>query len=79
MLRPSPARWFEILAARDDATLLLEALARTGAVELESRPGATLPPAWAEITPLLASYAELRARYQTYWPPAAECPPSMFS
>ena len=26
MLRPRPARWFEILAARDDATLVLEAL-----------------------------------------------------
>ncbi len=33
MLRPRPTRWFEILAARDDATLVLEALARTGAVE----------------------------------------------
>ena len=26
MIRPKPARWFEILAARDDATLALEAL-----------------------------------------------------
>ena len=30
MLRPRPARWFEILCARDDATLVLEALARSG-------------------------------------------------
>ena len=37
MIRPKPARWFEILAARDDATLALEALATTGAVELEAR------------------------------------------
>ena len=47
MLRPRPARWFEILAARDDATLVLEALARTGAVELEARRSAGLPAALA--------------------------------
>lgn len=40
MLRPRPARWFEVLTARDDATLVLEALARTGAIELEARTGA---------------------------------------
>ena len=43
MIRPQPARWFEILVARDDATLALEALAATGAVELEARAGAALP------------------------------------
>ena len=43
MIRPQPARWFELLVARDDATLALEALARTGAVELEARPTAVLP------------------------------------
>lgn len=78
MLRPSPARWFEILTARDDVTVLLEALARTGAVELESRPGAAAPPGLAEVTPLLASYLDLQARYQAYWPAAAECRPSAF-
>lgn len=41
MLRPRQARWFEVLSARDDATLVLEALARSGAIELESRSGAT--------------------------------------
>ena len=32
MIRPRPARWFEALVARDDATLALEALASTGAI-----------------------------------------------
>jgi|KBSMisStaDraftv2_1062788.scaffolds.fasta_scaffold21332_3 V/A-type H+-transporting ATPase subunit I len=78
MLRPRSARWFEILAARDDATLVLEALARTGAVELEARGNTGLPPSFAEVLPLLAQYAELAARYRAYWPPIEGCRPSAF-
>lgn len=78
MLRPRPARWFEILAARDDATLVLEALARTGAVELEARPPAALPASWAALAPRLALAAEIEARCRAFWPPAAACPPSAF-
>ena len=68
MIRPRPARWFELLVARDDATLALEALARTGAVELEARPTAVLPAALADIRPLLQQFAELSLRYHAYWP-----------
>ena len=78
MLRPRPARWFEILAARDDATLVLEALARTGAVELEARSRIGLPAAFADVLPLLAQYADLAARYRAYWPSADTCQPSAF-
>jgi V/A-type H+-transporting ATPase subunit I len=78
MLRPRPACWFEILAARDDATLVLEALARTGAVELEARSSAGLPPALADVMPLLAQYLDLAARYRAYWPPPEACRPSAF-
>jgi V/A-type H+-transporting ATPase subunit I len=78
MLRPRPARWFEILAARDDATLVLEALARTGAVELEARGTSGLPAALAEVQPLLAQYLELAARYRAYWPHVDACRPSAF-
>ena len=76
MLRPRPARWFEILAARDDATLVLEALARTGAVELEARPGTAMPDSLAELMPLLVQYQDRQARYQAYWPATAQCQPS---
>ena len=68
MIRPRPARWFEIVAARDDATLALEALAATGAVELEPRAAAEVPPGVAEARPLLAQFFELAARYRDYWP-----------
>lgn len=78
MLRPRPTRWFEILSARDDATLVLEALARTGAVELEARGGAALPADPAEMQPLLAQFEELATRYRAYWPEPAACRPSPF-
>ena len=68
MIRPKPARWFELLVARDDATLALEALAGTGAVELEARPTAVLPAALADIRPLLRQFVELSLRYHAYWP-----------
>ncbi|MDH5263700.1 MAG: ATPase [Betaproteobacteria bacterium] len=68
MIRPRAARWFEALVARDDTTLLLEALAATGAVELEARAGATLPDAFATAGPALARFADFRTRYGAWWP-----------
>jgi V/A-type H+-transporting ATPase subunit I len=68
VIRPRPSRWFEALVARDDCTLLLEALAATGAVELEARAGATLPAAYAEIRPALQRFADFRTRYAPWWP-----------
>jgi V/A-type H+-transporting ATPase subunit I len=68
VIRPQPARWFEILAARDDATRVLEALARTSAVELEARTAAGLPSTLTDVEPLLQEYAELALRYRPYWP-----------
>ena len=68
MIRPRAARWFELLVARDDTTLALEALAATGAVELETRSGATLPPSFDDLRPLLQRFRELGLRYGAYWP-----------
>jgi len=67
MIRPRPARWFELLVARDDTTRALEALAATGAVELEARASA-LPPSLAELRPLMQQYGELAQRYRAFWP-----------
>jgi V/A-type H+-transporting ATPase subunit I len=72
MLRPQPARWFEILAARDDATLALEALAATGAVELEASASATPEPLEPALQPLLAQYGEFATRYGAFWPPTRQ-------
>ena len=77
MIRPRSARWFEILTARDDATLALEALAATGAVELEARPTAVLPPTLADVRPLLQQFSDLAQRNHAYWPQRA-CKASPF-
>jgi V/A-type H+-transporting ATPase subunit I len=68
MIRPRPARWFEIVTARDDATLALAALAATGAVELEPRVGAGTLPGLADAIPLLEQFNDLAARYRADWP-----------
>jgi V/A-type H+-transporting ATPase subunit I len=70
MIRPQLARWFEILVARDDAALALEALASTNATELEARPSIGLPAELADLRPLLQRYAEFSLRYHAYWPPS---------
>lgn len=77
MMRPRPARWFEALVARDDATLLLGALAATGAVELEARGEASLPEAFAAARPGLARFAEFRRRTGAYWPKGALVPSTL--
>lgn len=68
MIRPQPARWFELLVARDDTTLALAALAATGAVELEARSGAAPPESFADLRPLLQQFGELALRYRPFWP-----------
>ena len=78
MLRPRPARWFEILTARDDATLVLEALACTGKVELEPRSGTGQAADLAELNPALAQFLEWSSRYRAYWPAPESCRPSAF-
>ena len=68
MIRPEPARWLEILAAEDDAAVALEALAATGAIELEAKPTAQLPAELARLRPLLRRYDDFARRYRAYWP-----------
>ena len=77
MIRPQPARWFEALTPRDDATLALAALAATGAVELEEKHATGLPESLVSARPLLVEFANLAARYRAYWP-AAGLAPSAF-
>lgn len=74
MIRPQPARWFEALTPRDDATIALAALAATGAVELEARNASGLPESLAAARPLLVEFANLAARYRAYWPSAGLTP-----
>ena len=70
MIRPEPARWFEVIVAREDAFIALEALAAAGCVEIEWH-GGPQPQAAAEMNALLKEYQALAQRFRPYWPPAA--------
>jgi V/A-type H+-transporting ATPase subunit I len=70
-LRPTPARWFELVTVHKELARVMECLSRTGAVELEARSSADrlLFPGVEEA---LKAQRELARRYHTYWPaPAA--------
>jgi len=73
MIRPFPAHWFEIIAAREDAVILLEALARSGCAELEASEGGRREPP-VELLRQLARYESLAERYGRYWPAPAAAP-----
>ncbi|MGB8327843.1 MAG: hypothetical protein WCE48_09725, partial [Steroidobacteraceae bacterium] len=69
-LKPTPARWFELLVPRESLTTALTALSRTRAVQLQARSDAGTiepPPALARA---LATFNGLRQRFGVWWPPA---------
>ncbi len=70
MMRPQPTRWFEIVVARDDAFIALEALASAGCVEIEWHPAAGQVDS-ARNAELLKDFGELARKYRPYWPAAA--------
>lgn len=73
-LRPQPARWFELLTAREDLTLAVETLARTGAVELETHSETATPLVLPDLRGRLEEYNRLAQHYQRYWPQDELCP-----
>jgi V/A-type H+-transporting ATPase subunit I len=71
MIRPHPAEWFEVLLAKEDAVLLLEALAESNCVELEA-PARREPP--AELQRQLSRFDALAERFAAYWPAPEAAP-----
>lgn len=67
-LRPVPARWFEVLIATEDLVKAVEALARTGDVELEVYSETTQKVSMPNLHDRFDSYDKLLRRYQAYWP-----------
>lgn len=67
-LRPEQARWFELLTAREELAGALEALARTGSVELEIRSETQTRLDLTDLRGRLEAYARLERRYHDYWP-----------
>jgi V/A-type H+-transporting ATPase subunit I len=75
VLRPQAATWFEVLAARDDVAVVLEAIARTGAAELQARPQSVAAQPLHGLASGLSAHAELEHRYGPYWPAEREPSP----
>lgn len=69
MIRPTPATWFEIVAAKDDATRLFEGLASAGCAEFETATAAMAGAAHAET--LRQRFEELERRHHGDWPSVA--------
>lgn len=67
-LRPQPTRWFELLTARDDLTVAVEALARSSCVELEIRSEEVMRLRLPDLEERLETYHRLAERYHPYWP-----------
>lgn len=68
-MRPVPARWFELLTSREDLGGVLECLARTGKVQLETYSDVEQSEFLEQINAILSEFGTLAERYATFWPP----------
>ncbi len=71
MIRPQPCRWFEVVVAREDAFMALEALAAAGSAEIEWHAHDSVAEQTTQPAAALKRYAALARRYRPYWPAAA--------
>jgi V/A-type H+-transporting ATPase subunit I len=70
MLRPRPCRWFELITARDGLAPVLETLARTGTVELQTHERHGTPLVIEGAMRPIARFQELAKTYRSHWPPS---------
>lgn len=69
-LRPVPARWFELLASKDDLAKTVEVLASTASVELETHSDEVARINLPDLQDQLEEFNRLARRYDAYWPKA---------
>jgi len=67
-LRPVPARWFELLASKDDLAKTVEVLASTASVELETHSDEVARINLPDLQDQLEEFNRLARRYDAYWP-----------
>lgn len=79
MFRPRAASWFDLLVPRDGVSAVLESLARSGAVELESSADETALSDLSTLRQGLGKFADLAQDHRAYWPQPAPSgrPPSV--
>lgn len=71
MLRPRACQWFELIASRDQLAPVLESLAETGAIELQTHERRAPPlVADAAVERALERFHELLRTCGAHWPPA---------
>ena len=73
ILRPSTARWFELLTSREELGAALDCLARTRSVQLQaySQSESRLP--LGDLRRVLDEFETLARRFRPWWPPATQC------
>ena len=67
-LRPSAARWFELLVTRDDLAATIDILAHTSLVELEACGEPVAAPIDTDTGALTEEFDELERQYVQVWP-----------
>lgn len=77
MMRPDPAIWFEILAAKSDGLCIAETLAAGGGTEFESAGLRPAPAEAAERGRLREHFEALERLYRGWWPVLAMPPPRL--
>lgn len=73
-MRPHRASWFELLTSREELGGVLQCLARSGIVELETYSDISQPEWLPDMRELLQQFKTLSDRYQHYWPEPAPPP-----
>jgi V/A-type H+-transporting ATPase subunit I len=74
-LRPASALWFELLTSREELGAVLDALSRTGSVQLEARSRGGDHLAMSGLAAVLDGYSVLARRYLPWWPAPVLRPP----
>jgi V/A-type H+-transporting ATPase subunit I len=72
-IRPVPTRWFEVLVLKKDLGVVLECLAGTGAVQLQTRAESAAPQSAVAVGE--SEYDRLASRYHAWWPVPVAPPP----
>ncbi len=73
-MRPHRASWFELLTSREELGGVLQCLARSGIVELETYSDISQPEWLPDMQEVLQQFRALSDRYQQYWPKPAPAP-----
>ena len=68
MLRARATSWFEVITSHGDLGRVMQALADTGAVELEARPLEGMQPVLPQLDGFFDEFEALEKKYGAYWP-----------